>query len=174
MSGKRFCTEEVLANIMADEDDANFEKTDDEIEEFERLADATDAITDSQTPVDVVLLPPTKIDSISDEEMIDDDDLLPSNLPNEVPGMRKKDRGYYDACCDENVIAVKWNDNQCVIVASNYDKILPLGKARRWSSAKKSSVDLPQPALIKRYNTRMGGVDLLDRFMAAYRPMLRS
>ena len=171
MSGKRFCTEEVLANIMADEDNANFKKTDDEIEEFERLADATDAIIDSQTQVDVVLLPPTKVDSISDEEMIDDDDLLPSNLPNEVPGMRKKDRGYYDACCDENVIAVKWNDNQCVRV-SNYDKIL--GKARRWSSAKKSSVDLPQPALVKRYNTHMGGVDLLDRFMAADRPMLRS
>ncbi|ESN97248.1 hypothetical protein HELRODRAFT_178372 [Helobdella robusta] len=85
MSEKRFRTEEVLANIMADEN-VDFEESDDEIEEFERLADATDAITDSQTPVDVVLLPPTKVDSISDEEMIDDDDLLPSNMPNEVPG----------------------------------------------------------------------------------------
>ncbi|ESO07128.1 hypothetical protein HELRODRAFT_170429 [Helobdella robusta] len=78
MSEKRFRTEEVLANIMADENM--------DFEESERLADATDAITDSQTPVDVVLLPPTKVDSISDEEMIDDDDLLPSNMPNEVPG----------------------------------------------------------------------------------------
>lgn len=33
--------------------------------------------------VDIVLLPPTTVDSLSDEEDIDDDNLLPSEVPRE-------------------------------------------------------------------------------------------
>ena len=88
--------------------------------------------------------------------------------------MKKKDRGYYEARCDKNVIAVKWHDNSCVTVASNFDTVQPMGKAKRWSSAKKCLVDLQQPAVITSYNRHMGGVDILDRFMSNYRPIFRS
>ena len=58
--------------------------------------------------------------------------------------------------------------------ATNYDTVEPLGKAKRWSSAKKASVEVPQPAVIASYNAHMGGVDLLDRFLSNYRPIFRS
>ncbi|XP_029475784.1 piggyBac transposable element-derived protein 3-like [Rhinatrema bivittatum] len=89
----------------------------------------------------------------------------------ETSQMKKKERGCFD---NGHVLAVKWHDNQCVIVASNYNNIEPLGKARRWSNARKCPVDLPQPVVIGLYNTHMGGVDILDRFMANYRPMFHS
>ena len=71
-------------------------------------------------------------------------------------------------------MAVKWNDNQCVTVATNFSTVEPLHKAKRWSSAKKASIDLPQPAVVHEYNLHMGGVDILDRFMSNYRPVFRS
>ena len=85
----------------------------------------------------------------------------------------KKDRGYYEARCDKKVMAVKWHDNQYVTVASNFGTVQPMGKAKRWSSAKKCVVDLQQPAVITSYNRHMGGVDILDRFMSNYRPIFR-
>ena len=92
----------------------------------------------------------------------------------ETKVMKKKERGFYESKCDGQVIAVKWNDNTCVSVATNFGSVQPVGKAKRWSSSKKCSVEIPQPAVIHDYNLRMGGVDILDRFMATYRPMVRS
>lgn len=84
---KRFNAAEALADIMASsENETDAEDSENEFEEFERLVDAKNAITQSDTPVDVILFPPTTVDSISDEECIDDDDLLPSSIPKEVPG----------------------------------------------------------------------------------------
>ena len=54
-------------------------------EEFGGLSEAIDFVTE-EMDVDIVLLPPTTVDSQSDEEDIDDDNLLPSQLPREVPG----------------------------------------------------------------------------------------
>lgn len=88
--------------------------------------------------------------------------------------MKKKERGFYEAKCDRRLMAVKWNDNQCVTVATNFSTVEPLHKAKRWSSAKKASIDLPQPAAVHEYNLHMGGVDILDRFMSNYRPVFRS
>lgn len=88
--------------------------------------------------------------------------------------MKKKDRGVFDSKCNKSVMAVKWHDNQCVTIATNYDTVEPLGKAKRWSSAKKASVEVPQPAVIGSYNAHMGGVDILDRFLSTYRPIFRS
>ena len=88
--------------------------------------------------------------------------------------MKKKDRGIHDAQSDSKVVAVKWYDNQCVTLASNFQEVTPMGKARRWCAAKKGPVDIPQPALIGSYNAHMGGVDLLDRFLSSYRPIFRA
>jgi len=86
----------------------------------------------------------------------------------------KKERGFYEAKCDMRLMAVKWNDNQCVTVATNFSTVEPLHKAKRWSSAKKSTIDLPQPAVVREYNLYTGGVDILDRFVSNYRPVFRS
>ena len=88
--------------------------------------------------------------------------------------MKKTPRGTSDSKCDGVVGAVKWHDNQCVTVATNYESLEAMGRARRWSSAKKALVDISQPVLINSYNSHMGGVDILDSFMANYRPVIRS
>lgn len=88
--------------------------------------------------------------------------------------MKKKERGFFDVKCDKHVMAVKWHDNQCVTVATNFSAVEPLGRAKRWSSAKKCVVDIDQPVVIAKYNLHMGGVDILDRFMSNYRPVFHS
>lgn len=88
--------------------------------------------------------------------------------------MRKTERGTFDTKSDGVVSVVKWHDNQCVTVATNYDTLASVGKVRRWSAAKKTSVDVQQPTVVTNYNLHMGGVDLLDSFMANYRPAFRS
>jgi hypothetical protein len=88
--------------------------------------------------------------------------------------MKKTERGFFEAKCDRRLVAVKWLDNQCVTVATNFSTVESLSKAKRWSSAKKATIDLPQPAVIREYNLHMGGVDLLDRFMSNYRTVFRS
>jgi hypothetical protein len=102
----------------------------------------------------------------------------------DTEAMKREERGVFDVKCDKQVMAVKWHDNQCVTVASNYDSVQPVGTAKRWSSSKKALTDLPQPAVVGSYNAHMGGVDIynahmggvdiLDRFMANYRPAFRS
>lgn len=53
--------------------------------EFEGLSEAIAFVTE-EMDVGIVLLPPTTVDSQSDEEDIDDDNQLPSQLPRDVPG----------------------------------------------------------------------------------------
>jgi DNA excision repair protein ERCC-6 len=82
-----------------------------------------------------------------------------------------KGRGEYDFRCDGKVFIVKWNDSAVVHVASNHLTHEPLGSAKR--RVKLKTVNVPQPFLVKRYNEGMGGVDLMDRLLGAYRPSIR-
>jgi len=45
---------------------------------------------------------------------------------------------------------------------------------KRWSVSKKAAIEVPQPTVVNNYNCHMGGVDMLDSFMANYRPKFRS
>ena len=83
----------------------------------------------------------------------------------------KKGRGSHDwqFDSDEEILAVKWNDNATVCVASNFEEIDPQQEVKRYSRAEKKSVRVQQPLLINSYNKRMGGVDLHDSFVAKYR-----
>lgn len=48
--------------------------------------------------------------------------------------LTKEPRGFLDYRYDIqwDVLLLRWNDNKCIIVASNYDKIAPLAKASSW------------------------------------------
>ena len=85
--------------------------------------------------------------------------------------LRKKDRGSFDHAYDKanDIAAVKWNDNSVVTLASNFQSTHPLLTAKRFSRSERKVVSIPQPNLIAAYNTNMGGVDLLDNFVAKYR-----
>jgi len=48
--------------------------------------EAADIAASGKRNVDVVILPPSTIDAVSDEEVGDEDDLTPSSLPSDVAG----------------------------------------------------------------------------------------
>ncbi|KFM71330.1 PiggyBac transposable element-derived protein 2, partial [Stegodyphus mimosarum] len=86
----------------------------------------------------------------------------------------KWQRGNFDYRSDGQVYICRWKDSAVVSIASNYSAHEPVSKAKIFCRAKKKKIDIPQPYLIKMYNEGMGGVDLLDRLLASYRPMFRS
>ena len=72
----------VLEQGDSDDDDDTIE-TD---VECSTLREAADVAASDNRSVDVVILPPSTVDAVSDEETGDDDDLSPSSLPGEVAG----------------------------------------------------------------------------------------
>lgn len=89
--------------------------------------------------------------------------------------LAKKGRGAYDSVYDEKakVTLVRWNDNSVVTVASNNFSVQPLSSAKRYNRKEHKDVQLPQPDVIKQYNSFMGGVDLHDNAIANYRTNIR-
>ena len=63
---------------------------------------------------------------------------------------------------------LKWYDNKTVHLISNYKSQEPIENVRRWSVAAKQYVNVPRPAIVKEYNTLMGGVDLHDMLVELY------
>ncbi|KAK9695841.1 Transposase IS4 [Popillia japonica] len=87
----------------------------------------------------------------------------------------KQQRGTFDYQFDKcnDLLVVRWVDNNVVNIISNYDTIEPLQKVKRWSKRQKQFIDVSQPLLYKTYNNRMGGVDLSDQSVTTYRIGIR-
>ena len=85
----------------------------------------------------------------------------------------KAERGKFHYCCDGNVCLVRWNDNSVVTCASNFDRVTPVITIERRIKGSGTRAKVPQPRMINNYNTGMGGVDLLDRLLSAYRPTIK-
>jgi hypothetical protein len=85
--------------------------------------------------------------------------------------LQKKERGAYDFSFDRKneVLAVKWHDNAVVTLVSNFQSVEPLLTTKRFCRSERKIVMVRQPNLIASYNSHMGGVDLLDNFVAKYR-----
>jgi hypothetical protein len=81
MSKRKFSLSEAMAIIQSETDS----ETDDS-EQFLHLAEAADAVCATDKEVEIVIMPPDIVDGVSDEEFVDEDDLLPSNLPSDVAG----------------------------------------------------------------------------------------
>ena len=90
--------------------------------------------------------------------------------------LRKKSRGSYDYRVDEesNIAAVRWYDNRAVTMLSTTTCLDPIQTTKRWDKKQKKELDVPMPAVIRDYNQHMGGVDLLDSFLAKYRFRIKS
>ena len=85
--------------------------------------------------------------------------------------LQKKERGNFDFCTDGNVYLAKWHDSSIVTIASNWETHMPVRKVKRRVKGGEKEVD--QPHVFSSYNKGMGGVDLLDRLSAYYRPSIR-
>lgn len=89
--------------------------------------------------------------------------------------MKKEERGTYDSAFykEHGITVVRWNDNSVVTMATNFDTIDPPSITKRYSRKEKKSVSVKQPKFIGNYNKHMGGVDLLDNFVAMYRVQIK-
>ena len=86
---KKFSLAEVVSAISNDtSSQADKAGYDSDETEFETLQDAADAVGGSSGSgqVDVIILPPSTVDGLSDEEVMDDDNLAPQTLPADIPG----------------------------------------------------------------------------------------
>ena len=89
--------------------------------------------------------------------------------------MEKSTRGTFDFRCDGTVFMCKRNDNvvnSVITVSSNCQTHSPVHEVRRRVKGQPVN-NVQQPHLIHAYNQGMGGVDLMDRMLASYRPSIR-
>ncbi|KAJ8913370.1 hypothetical protein NQ315_008762 [Exocentrus adspersus] len=89
--------------------------------------------------------------------------------------LEKMPSGSYDFSFDTNneVLLVKWIDNKCVCLASNFDYVEPLATVPRWNVKEKARQQIPQPRVINNYNQYMGGVDHHDWLLEKYSIAIR-
>ncbi|XP_040075589.1 piggyBac transposable element-derived protein 1-like [Ixodes scapularis] len=93
-----------------------------------------------------------------------------------IPNDRSMKRG--ESHCrvrsDDKLCQVKWKDNKSVLLLSTAFGTAPEGTCRRCSKDEKKRAEVTQPHIVARYNQHMGGVDLIDRYVAYYRITVRS
>ncbi|KAK3874910.1 hypothetical protein Pcinc_020227 [Petrolisthes cinctipes] len=106
--------------------------------------------------------------------------------PNRVPGLnfssdtelKKKGRGtmeeWQSSGEGSQLTAVKWFDNKGVTLLSTFAGSQPIHTAKQYDRTVKKVVEIPQPNIVKLYNTNMGGVDLADCLLSLYRIPVRS
>lgn len=89
--------------------------------------------------------------------------------------MRKKPRAEYDHRFDKTneILMVRWKDNNVCTIGTNYDTVEPLGKVKRWCTTRRQKVDVDIPHVFQSYNKGMGGVDQMDQSIGLYRVGLK-
>lgn len=95
-----------------------------------------------------------------------------TNLPRKKEA-DKWERGSTKTVFQDDKICVLWKDNKPVYLASNKYQGEISGQAKRWSKVEKKHVMVDRPELVTVYNTYMGGVDVLDGMVSAYRIPIR-
>lgn len=100
---------------------------------------------------------------------------IPVSIIKTGKDLKKTERGSFEYALEreENLIICRWNDNNIVTIASNYESVLPTANVSRFSQKEKKKITVPQPKLIKKYNQNMGGVDRADQNISLYRVSIR-
>lgn len=84
---------------------------------------------------------------------------------------RKMKRGEDESIVnsDKNLSIVKWKDNKSVLMTSTAFGTEPRTEVSRWDKNKKVYTQVSCPAIVKNYNSFMGGIDICDQLMETYR-----
>lgn len=98
------------------------------------------------------------------------------NRLNKIPIITRKvmdkksvERGFSKAIYKEDLVLVAWKDNRGVFMASNKYSADCSTTCKRFCRTKRTNIQVPIPEMVKEYNAKMGGVDLLDNLVACYR-----
>ena len=85
--------------------------------------------------------------------------------------MKQQGRGSSDYRTDQNLgfHFVKWYDNKCVLIGSNYKGVEASTTVERFNVKEKKKVKGSCPDMIKEYNRLMGGVGLAGMLISLYR-----
>ena len=90
---------------------------------------------------------------------------MPSMVPDKAIKRRDHEFQYSD-----KAISCKWFDNRAVhLLGSNVEGFDALSVVSRRQTGAATKVNVSCPAMMKIYNYRMGGVDLMDQYTEAYR-----
>lgn len=101
-----------------------------------------------------------------------------NRLGNECPLItthqtEKKERGFsmtvFSKIENEEILVTRWKDNGAVTVASSIYGAQPMGKSQRWSRAEAKNIYVQIPRAAEVYNRNMGGTDLMNQNVNAYR-----
>ena len=89
--------------------------------------------------------------------------------------MKKESRGSYDYRFDatNEILIVRWMDNKCVTIGTNYDTVEPISNVLRWRKQEKTRGSVSQPHVLNTYNKCMGGVDKHDWLVSKYSSSIR-
>lgn len=106
------------------------------------------------------------------------EDRLARNCPLEEKKSLKKAnrRGTFVSAIDQThgILFVKWTDNNIVTVGSTCHGVYPTSNVKRYSQAEKKFIQVTRPHVVGEYNKNMGGTDLMDQNISAYRIGIRS
>lgn len=75
---------------------------------------------------------------------------------------------------DGKAVTVKWKDSKSVTIASTCTGASPVESVKRWSKKTKEYIDVPSPAVVRRYNSFTGGVDVCDQLLEYYRISIKT
>ena len=95
--------------------------------------------------------------------------MLAIPLPSRKVVEKRYERGEYVMLYHKDMVAVVWKDNKGVCLVSNIHEVEPTVQVKRWSRLEHKYTHVTMPALIDNYNSNMGGVDMIDKMVAAYR-----
>ncbi|GBO17571.1 hypothetical protein AVEN_164617-1 [Araneus ventricosus] len=89
---------------------------------------------------------------------------------------RTKGKGFLQeiSSLEGDVALVKWLDNRSVVLASNFLGINKEDEVQRWSKESNFFIKVKRPEIVRRYNSGIGSVDLLDHLIALYRTNIQT
>uniref|UniRef100_A0AAV2MH94 PiggyBac transposable element-derived protein domain-containing protein n=1 Tax=Knipowitschia caucasica TaxID=637954 RepID=A0AAV2MH94_KNICA len=145
--------------------------------EVEDLSDVDDDMLDTDYE------PPQRERSCSEDSRGDEDPILQPIELNRGPVqklptdkmMKKAGRGTSAEVTTEDgkMSVVNWYDNKTVLMSTVHGT-QPEDTCKRWDKKQKRYVTISRPSVIREYNSKMGGVDLVDRMMSYYRMSVRA
>lgn len=85
------------------------------------------------------------------------------NMPKHLKTDKEMKRGDMDYRSAEGISCVKWMDNRSVLMLSNFIPPTEKIKVSRRKAGTSERIQIDCPVVVKKYNSHMGGVDLMDQ-----------